>query len=173
MKSKTRMITLCAMFTALTVIFMYIGTVFPTGRIGFMAVASLFSAAAVIHFGVLPSVYIFAVSSVIGFLILPDKSPLMFYIFFFGYYPAVKSAAERINKHAAGWGVKLAVFNAALTVMFVFFKELLMLSFLEKLSGGLLAAAVYLIFNAVFVLYDIGLSRLIGFYIIRIHSKLK
>ena len=173
MKNKTGVLTLNALFTAFSVIFMYIGTVSPRGSAGFMAAASLFTVAAVIQCGRISGICVFAVSSVIGLLLLPDKTPAMFYVLFLGYYPVVKSVCERLEKHVFSWIIKLAVFNAALTAMFFFFRVLLTVGFMEKLTGAGLCAAVYLIFNAVFILYDIGLSRLIGLYMGRIYNKLK
>lgn len=173
MRNRTKVITFSSMLIALTVIFMYIGTIFPSGRIGFMAVASLFAVAAVIQYGFATAAGVFVVSAILGFLIIPDKTPILFYILFFGYYPIVKSVSERLKNSVIGWIIKLIVFNIALTVMFSFFRELLMLSFLKKLTDTALGVVIYIVFNAVFVLYDIGLSRLIGLYMVRIHGKLK
>ena len=173
MNKKTLKITFCAVLAAFSVVFMYIGTVFPTGRMGFMAIASLFSVAAMAQYGYGAALGVFAVSGVLGFLLVPDKMPLVFYALFFGYYPIVKNMAECLKKPVLSWAVKLAVFNAALTAVYLLFKELLMFRFFETLSGAALTAAVYVVFNIVFVVYDIGLSRLIRFYMIRIHNRLK
>ena len=127
----------------------------------------------VIQSGYVPAVMVYVVSALLGFLILPDKAPLAFYGLFFGYYPIVKSVAEKIRNRVLSWCVKLVVFNAALTVMFVFFKELLMLIFFDKLSGNVLGIVVYIAFNIIFVVYDFGMSKLIGFYLIRIHNKFR
>ncbi len=172
MKSKTKRTTLCAMMAALSVVFMFIGNLFPTGRMGFMALASLFTVAVVIQYGYIPSVLVFAVSTLLGLLLIPDKASIAFYGLFFGYYPIVKNFSERF-KRAISWIIKLAVFNAALTVMFIFMKELLMLRFFDKLSENILGIAIYIIFNIVFIVYDIGLGRLIGFYMTNIYNKLR
>lgn len=173
MKNKTGVLTLNALFTAFSVILMYIGTVSPRGSAGFMAAASLFTAAAVIQCGRISGVCVFAASSVIGLLLLPDKTPAMLYVLFLGYYPVIKSMCERLRRPAISWIIKLAVFNAALTAMLIFFRALLMLDFMEKLSGSVLYVSIYLIFNVIFILFDVGLSRLIGLYISRIYNKLK
>lgn len=173
MNLKTKKITLCAMMAALSIVFMFIGNLFPAGRMGFMAVASLFSVAVVIQYGYFPAVLVYVVSTVLGFLLLPDKAPLAFYGLFFGYYPIIKSIAERTKKQALSWIIKLAVFNAALSVMFIFMKELLMLRFFDKLPNSILGFAVYAAFNIIFIVYDIGLGRLIGFYMTNIYNKIR
>lgn len=152
---------------------MLIGIAAPTGRMGFMALASLFSVAAVVECGKASATAVFVLASVIGFVILPDKSPLAFYTLFFGYYPIIKSIAENLKKPALQWSVKLAVFNCALTVIFVFMRELLMLRFFDKLPEAYLGVAIYIAFNIIFIIYDIGLSKLIGFYMYRIHNKIR
>ena len=173
MNSKTKTLTLCAMMAALSVVFMFIGNMFPTGRMGFMAVASLFTVAVIIQSGYIAGAAVFAVSTILGMLMLPDKSPLAFYGIFFGYYPIVKSLAEKVKSIAVSWGIKIAVFNAALTVIFVFLKDLLMLRFFDKLAENILGIVIYIVFNIVFIVYDIGLSRLIGFYMTNIYNKLR
>ena len=173
MRFNTKRITLCGLMAALSVVFMFIGTVFPSGRMGFMAIASLFTVAVVIQYGYLPALAVYVVSTVLGFLILPDKAPIAFYAVFFGYYPVIKSIAEKLKKPAFGWGLKFIVFNAALTLMFVFLRQLLMLRFFDKLQGNILGIVIYIAFNIIFAVYDVGISKLIGFYMVRIYNKLR
>ena len=173
MKKGTKTITICAMMTALSLVFMYIGILIPSGRAGFMAVASLFTVAAVIECGYVPALCVFAASSVLGFLIMPDKAPIMFYILFFGYYPIIKSIGEKLKSRVPEWIIKLAVFNIALTAMVLFFRELLMFSFLDRLAGTVYIVVLYVLMNVVFVIYDYGVSKLIQFYMYKIHNKIR
>ncbi len=173
MKKNTKTITICAMMIALSLVFMYIGVLLPSGRAGFMAVASLFTLAAVIECGYVPALCVFAASSILGFLIMPDKAPIMFYILFFGYYPVIKSLCEKLKSRVPEWIIKLAVFNIALTVMVIFFRELLMMSFLDRLSGAALIAVIYILMNIIFVIYDYGVSKLVQFYMYNIHNKIR
>ena len=171
MNVKTKKTTLCAMMAALSVVFMFIGNLFPMGRMGFMAIASLFTVSIVIHYGYIPAVLVFVVSTILGLLILPDKTPIAFYALFFGYYPIIKGFGEK-QKCVMSWIIKMFVFNIAITVIFVFMKELLMLRFFEKLSENILGIVIYVTFNVIFIVYDIGLSRLIGFYMTNIYNKI-
>lgn len=173
MRLKTKKITICAMMAALIIVFMFVGTLFPTGRMGFMAVASLFSVAVVTLYGYTPALLVYVVSVILGFLLLPDKAPIAFYALFFGYYPVIKSIAENFKKSASVWFMKLVVFNVALTVIYIFMRELLMLRFIDKFADDVLGFAIYIIFNIVFIVYDIGLSRLIGFYMTNIYNKIR
>ena len=97
MSKKTRNLTLSALFAAFTVISLYFASIWPTGLFGLVAFSSLFATAAVIDAGLASGISVFLVSSILGMLIIPDKAAPLLYIFFFGYYPVVKSLIERIR----------------------------------------------------------------------------
>ncbi len=163
------MITLSALMAALSVSFMYVGNILPTGRLGIIAVASLFVTAAVIEAGLSAGVFVYAGSGLLAALILPDKSSALLFGLFFGYYPLVKSLAERIGKIVLTWAVKLTVFNAAFAVVWFLFRKLLFDA--DTFTVNTLVA--FALGNLVFVVYDLGLTKLISFYIVRISKYLK
>lgn len=166
MNKKTKRITFSAMMTALAVICLYFMSIFPTGRYGFAAAASLFGIAAVIETGLVGGAFVYAASSVLSLLILPDKTDLMLYILFFGYYPIVKSLAEQMKTPVLTWGIKLVVVNIAFTVILKLFSALVF-DYADLLGS---TALVYLAMNAIFVLFDIGVSKMISYYMIRIRK---
>ena len=57
--------------------------------------------------------------------------------------------------------------------MVIFFRELLMMSFLDRLSGAALIAVIYILMNIIFVIYDYGVSKLVQFYMYNIHNKIR
>ena len=162
MRRKTRRLTLSAMFVALSVISLWVASTWPTGQLGLCAFASLFVAAAVREMGVVSCIQVFAVGAALAILILPNKSSPLLYILFFGYYPIAKSIIERINRVPLVWILKLALFNVALTAIWVYLRGLLP-SFLHDMPGA--AILLYLGGNGVFVLFDVGYSKLIRFYV--------
>jgi hypothetical protein len=168
---RTRTITLSAALAALAVAFLWLGGWFPTGQAGFVAAASLFCAAAVVEGGARAGLAVFAVSGAVGALLLAGRPVLWLYVLFFGYYPIVKSAAERPRRAALRWLIKLTVFNLAFFavrgVAAGVFPDLARWG----LAGGALLAVTLAACDAAFVVYDIGLSRLIGFYIARISKN--
>lgn len=154
---------------ALTVAFLYLASVFPTGQIGIVAVASLFTIAVVIEADYKYAVLLFAVCAILSFLLIPLKGVAIIYTLFFGYYPVVKSFAERLKKPLYSWIVKEAVFLAALAVIWFLFRNLVF-------TGKALDISPFVIFPAgliIFTLYDIGLSKLINYYLFRLSPKLK
>jgi len=167
MIKKTRKLVLCAIFSALASVILYLSSIWPTGQIGFAAAASLFVAAAVIEAGALYGLYVYLVSSALALLLIPNRSPLYLYISFFGYYPILKSLTERLRSVPLQWAVKLLVFNISLSVFWFVIKELIF-----DFSGvNVHIALVYLGGSAVFALFDYGFTKAIWFYINRISKR--
>ena len=169
MNRKTRSITLSALFSALAVVSLALASIWPTGQLGFAAVASLFVAAAVIEMGALYGIYVFVASAALGMLILPDKATPLLYMLFFGFYPIVKSLIERIRSKALQWVLKLLVFNASLSVIW-FLVGSLILDFGETSPAILI---VYLFGNVIFAIYDYGFTSVVWLYINRISGGKK
>lgn len=167
MSKKTRLITTSALLISLSMVFLYLSTFFPTMQLCFVAAASLFVVAQVIESGMNGGLSVFVGSCILGFIIVPDKTSVLLYTLFFGYYPLVKSFAERYNNAIIRWVLKLVVMNAALAVILIFFGELIFA--ISEFEYGVWAFAA--LFELAFILFDLGLTRLIGFYMARIHRK--
>ena len=106
----------------------------------------------------------------LGLLLVPDKANALLYLLFFGLWPMLKSLLERIPVRPLEWLCKLAVFNAVLT-LFWFGLHSLFLPFLpETLQAPWM---VYAAGNAAFVIYDVGFSKLISFYVARVDRVLR
>ena len=164
MNKKTRVLTLSALLAALSLIFLYFASIWPTGRFGFVAVSSLFAAAAVCDVGVIHGFYVYLVCSALGLLFIPERSATFLYILFFGYYPAVKYLIERIRTKLLQWALKLLVFNLALTILWLILKTLVF--DMGGYSPG--TPVVYAGCNVIFIVFDYGYSKLIRFYTERI-----
>jgi hypothetical protein len=165
---RTRGLTRGAALLALTVAFQYAARALPTGQLGFLAASSLFTAAAVIEGGYLTGLLVYLGGSALGALFASGTPVIWLYALFFGYYPIVKSLAERVKRGTAilAWAIKLAVFNAAVTaVYYILTFAVFGLQFHTIL--------IYLAGNAAFALFDIGLSKLIGFYVARISKNIR
>ena len=169
MDKKTRIITYSALFSALAVVSLYFASVWPTGLLGLVAFASLFVAAAVIDMGIAPSIYVFAASSALGMLILPNKAAPILFISFFGYYPIIKCLIEKIPRVSIQWILKLLAFNAALTIIWFFIRELAF-GFVENPPNIIV---LYIISSAVFALFDYGYTKVVWLYIDRVSKHIK
>lgn len=164
--SRTGCMALGGILAAGALAMLYLACVFPTGSLGLTAAAGLFPVVAVLFAGRGTGYLCWAASGVLGLLLVPDKGVALMYLVFLGLYPVVKSRIEMLKLQVIQWVCKLAFFNAALALFWIVLREL----FLPALPLWL-ADQVWLVValgNVVFVIYDIGLSRLIAAFMVRI-----
>ena len=156
--TRTRKLALSAMLSAVSTALLCFAAVLPSGRAAMAAIAGLVGVLTMIHCGGKWAVGVYVVSAVLSLLLSPVKIVALMYAAFFGYYPALKSPIERIRNRWIGWVLKFCVLNlAAFVTWFVakqFFPETLWI--------------LWVVVNAVFVIYDICLTQLIQMYIKKI-----
>ena len=112
----------------------------------------------------------YAVTSLLGLILLPTKSPAILYAGFFGYYPLVKLFAERLGPNALRWAVKLAVFNLALAAFYGLARAV----FTDVIGSVLMPIwLLWITANGAFVLYDLALTQLILYYLRTIAGRMK
>ena len=162
-RKQGRVVALGGMLAALSTVILWLGGMLPGYAIPTAAVAGLVCAVAVIKGGIGLGAAVFPVSACLALLILPQKSPAIWYLVFFGHYPLIKSLTERLKSRIMEWGLKAAAYTAAFLILKFLFSELF---------AGLLPMVpdllLFVLGLGVFVLYDIGFSRLIGLYLRRI-----
>ena len=133
------------------------------------AIVSLLVVVIVIEMGYKYAWLTYIATSILAILLLPQKSPAIFYACFMGFYPIIKSYLERINSALVRWTIKLVVGNAALALMFL----LMSLFVPDEFDGGWLIIVTYLLGIIAFLMYDIALSKLITLYFVRIRDRIK
>ena len=141
----------------------------PSGRTGITAAAGLFPVAAVLLAGRAAGWLCWAVIALLGLLLLPNKAVSLMFALFLGLYPVAKSRLEQLRQRGLEWVLKLLLFNGAFLLLWYGLRGLLGLSLPEWLSGRawlLLPAA-----NVVFVIYDVGLSKLIALLACRLGRR--
>ncbi len=167
-KNQTKLLTVSAMLSALGVIVLGLGSVFQSLDLTTAALAAFFCIYAVIEMGGPYPWMIWAVTSFLGILILPQKSPAIMFLFI-GCYPILKEKLEKCRRWLC-WLLKLAIFHAMaglflLTVKLFFPDELL-------LSMGWMLIASYFLAVVTFVVYDYALSKVITLYLLRLRQRL-
>ena len=167
----TKKLTVCAMLAALGVVLLYAGSLIEVLDISMAVIASLLCVIAVIEYGGSAPWMIYGVTAILSALLLPNKSPAFLYIAFFGFYPILKEKLEK-KPRVICWILKELVFNVCLVILALgtyFFFTLKDNSLINPIT----IAIALVLCEAVFVLYDIALTRLISFYIIKIRSRIK
>ena len=165
---KSSKLSLCGMMCALSVVFMFLTGVFPYATYALPALAGLTLIVLVVEISKRWAVVAYLAISLISLLIAPDRTAVLLFIVFFGYYPILKSVIETKCKRVAEWVWKILVFNAAVGISYGFMQlfvstEDLLVFFGKYGIWGILFGIVFL--NIVFVIYDIAVSRIITAYI--------
>ena len=170
---RTSKITLSAMMAALATATMLL-SFFPYLTYAIPAVAGLFIMVVVIEIDLKWAMLSYLASAVISLLILPEPESKLLYICFLGYYPVLKAIIEKLRKHPIEWVLKVISFNIALVIVYFAFSKAVNFS-LEELGvfGKYGAVALWIMGNAVFVLYDIAVSRMAMMYMSVLHPKIK
>lgn len=173
MRKKTRAIsiTLPAVLAALGLLLLYLSALVPSGRWAVVAVAGLLPAAAVITVGAWGGFACYAVTGLLGLLLVSDRLNILLYLLFFGIYPVVKSLLERFCPLWLSFLGKLVFFNSILTIFWLGLSALFLpaLPELARERWWLL----YLLGNGAFLVYDLGFTKLVSFYGERLSKAVK
>lgn len=151
-----------SLLTALGVVFLFLGSIVPTGRIALAVIASFGVCATLMMYGWGWAFGLYGLTSLLGWLLFPGTSVVL-YTAFFGFYPIFKSLFERIHSRAAEWICKYVLYTVIFALYCLFAKSLL------AFNGQTMTWYVlYLMGAAAFFLYDRCFTLLIGWYIDKI-----
>lgn len=166
-KSKTFQLAFSSLIAALSLAMLFITTFIPIGTYALPCVAGAMLAAVVIESGYISATAVYAVVSVLAFLLVADKEAVLYYTAFLGFYPILKGLLERIKIVILQFVLKLFVFN--ICIVGAFFVSITLLSVPKEsfeLFGIYLPWVFLIVGNAVFIIYDLCLTRMITQYIL-------
>ncbi len=167
-RKQTKILTVCAMLSALGVILLGIGSLIETLDLTTAALASVLCIYAVIEIGGAYPWMIWAVTSLLGLILLPQKSPAVFYLFI-GSYPMLKELLEKLPR-AVCWILKLAVLHVMLVLVWLVIRIFFPAD--AQIDFGWMMLGVYMLGVATFLIYDLALTRLITLYLRRLRGRL-
>lgn len=162
---KTKYITVSAMLCALGVVLLSLGSLIEVLDLSTAVIASMLCIYAVIEMGKGYPWMIWLVTSILSLILLPLKTPALFYAFFAGFYPILKEKLEKLSRPISIL-LKLVVFHASLALIFLVLK-LFLPAMLETYGMWWMPFVLYGLLLVCFVVYDIALTRLITFYLLR------
>lgn len=171
---KSVKIALGGIVCALCLVIMFASGIITFGTISLPALAGVLLVSLVIELGIKWAVLAYGVVSALALFITPDISASILFVCFFGYYPIVKAPLERIKNRIWEWVGKIVILNAAIAAVLLITKYWVGLNITASMFGrytDALVIALWIAANAVFVLYDIALTRVIGMYFHRIHPR--
>lgn len=173
-RKNIRTLALCAVLSALGVVILLLGSFIEVLDLSAAILASLLITVAVIEAGRFWPWLTYAVITAISLLLLPNRLPAVAFLLM-GYYPVLKEKLERIKNRVLQWIIKIALFNALLTMLLIIlrlFFPAVDISLFPGLGRVMTYVVAYLLGNVMFVLYDIVLTRMISFYLFRLRDRL-
>lgn len=167
-------IAFCGVISALSVVLMFLTGLVPIATLAIPAIAGCFLIPVVVETNVKWGFGTYATVAVLSFLIAPDRQAALFYVFIFGYYPVLFAVLGKIKKKPIRLIVKLLIFNAAITAVYLLSVYVMGIPIEDMGSFGEWAVIIYYaMLNITFVIYDFALNGLIVAYINRLHNKVK
>lgn len=160
-RGTTSRMALGGILTAVSVSLLYFAAISPTGRLGLTAVAGLCPVIAVLYSGRSTGYLVWGATSVLGMMLVSDKAVALSYATLFGLYPVLKSNFEGTKSRVISWVCKLLYGTVGVVFLQKVLIRLLMQQSPHWMDRQLVPLSVMGV--GVFILYDIGLSRLIGF----------
>ena len=109
--------SVCGLLSAASLALLAVGSFSGTLELSAAAAASLAVVYIRIEFGTVPALSVYACVSLLSLLLLPQKTGALVYALGAGAYPVFKAFAESRFRTVPGWILKLAFFNAALTLV--------------------------------------------------------
>lgn len=155
-------VALCGVLAAAAVAVMAFGTVIPVGTFCCPALAGLLLVPVLDLFGAGFALCWYGAVGILSLLLAPDREAALIFLFL-GYYPVLKPYLTRIRPKALCAAAKLLLFNAAIAVLyglllFVIGMESVQAEFAS--ATGAMMAALLILGNLTFFLYDILLDRM-------------
>lgn len=168
---KTKRLTLSAILVALGVAFMSMGSVIDVLDLTVCALASLLVAFVYMELGGSYAWSVYICTSLAAFLVAPSKLLCFEYALVFGIYPLLKAYIERLPRWL--WlVVKLAFINGIIWALIFFVEMLFGFPFIEG-DSLVYKAALYLLMNVAFVVYDAFITVMVRFYYDRLRDRFK
>lgn len=166
---RTKRIALNGILGALAVICLLLAAILPTNRISLYALSSFFIAISIIENGIKAGWIFYGATSLLAFIVVPDKLGLIPYAVFFGLYGIVKYYIEKLNRIVFEYILKFVYFNACMGIAVFAASEFLG----YPLTSGLPWWLLIIILEMVFFAYDFVYTLFINYYREKLRTKLK
>lgn len=113
--------------------------------------------------GAKTAILVYAVTSLLGLMIVPDREAILLFIMLLGYYPILRPHLQRLPK-IISWFLKLLLLN---TVVLVFYLLMKYVFAIPDMIGSVKFGAVFflLLVNFTFLMYDFLITQVLVLYV--------
>ncbi len=160
-------ISLTAMFSAFSVIFIYLACIIPTANISLFFVSSLFVSGMVVEEQPFAAFMVYIISSLLSLLLVPNLIMVLPYVILFGHYGVGKYLIEKIRDRVVAFIIKLLYFNAGLVAIYFVYG-----AFFAPLLERLPLYALIVLAQAIFFAYDYCYTKIIVMYETKVRNRL-
>ena len=177
MGNKTKHLTIAAVCAALGTVVMYVGSLIEVLDLSTVFAASILVVFLQLELGGPWPTLLWLVTSLLAFILLPNRFCAFEYAFFGGLYPILKYWIEKLPRQIA-YILKFLAFNLlfgfvlAISI-WLFGMEDLTLPVIGQISPAIYVGILVVLGNFVFVAYDILITRLIRLYFFKIRDKIQ
>lgn len=147
------------LYTAVSIIFLYLSAYIPNNKFFFLAAASCIIPLSIITIGIKHSFIVYLAVSFIGIFLIGSKGILFLYIVFFGLYGFVKYAVEKIKNLPLELLLKIAFLN--ISILLSYFISRLFMNY--NLSFKISLYIVIIAIQIIFLIYDYTLTLFIAY----------
>lgn len=167
LKKQIAKTSLSSVFTALTVVFILLGSILEVLDLTVAALCSLISYISILEIkGKYPLLIYFA-SSVLCIILCPLSSAMLYYIFFFGYYPILKVKLKKTGRISAKI-ICILIFNIVFILLTLLFKTV----FAMQNEPMFMYVILLITYNIFFICFDRCIDVLLFIYTRKIRPKL-
>lgn len=157
--NKTNNIARGGLFTALSLICVYISTIIPTSKLYILGFACCITVISILTTGIKNSIIVYGATSLLSIILLGVKWNVLAYIILFGSYGFIKYYIEKINNLAIEIILKLVFFDICTAIIYYLF--ILFLGTAPTLKIPLVFAFIML--QPVFLICDYAVTLFISY----------
>ena len=155
-------VSLTAMFASMSLLFLYLASVLPTGRIAMYFLSSIFIMGLVIEEEIGLAVLMYIGVSLMSLLLMPNIIRVLPYVLFFGHYGIGKYYIQtRIKDKVAAYIVKLLYYNVALGLVYLLAQQII---YEDVLSTGVAFWLFVVLAEVAFVIFDFLYDKVSSYY---------
>lgn len=149
---------------ALNIILLLLSNIIPINTVFFMGLASFLISIVIMEYGFKLGILFYIASSVLSFLVLPNKAQWLIYIFTFGIYGLIKYLVEKDRPFYIDLLLKLVYANLIILSLYFMLKGIIYIP---------INIFTILVFQFAFLIYDYVYTLFIDYYEQRIRKIIK
>lgn len=149
---------------ALNIILLLLSNIIPINTVFFMGLASFLISIVIMEYGFKLGILFYIGSSVLSFLVLPNKAQWLIYVFTFGIYGLIKYLVEKDRSFYIDILIKLVYANLIILSLYFMLKGIIYIP---------INIFTILVFQFAFLIYDYVYTLFIDYYEQRIRKIIK